>query len=412
VLPRGRGAFVTEYPSDRSQLADYKVHIIDLESGESRASVAGVSAVYARSGHLVYVIADGTMMAAGFDERSLALEGRSVALFDGVDVRPGGFTDITLSANGVLAYANNTGFGTPEVLVWASRDGRVRPVDPGWSGELELEGLALSPDATRLALEGRSLTGTDIWVKELDEGPLSRFTFDGKENSRPTWTPDGRWVTFARAVDGEFSIWRRPADGGGVAEFLATVAGSVEQMQWSADGSALLIGTVTGMGSDVFVFRPGVDSVPSPILAEAFNEAMPALSSDDRWLAYVSDESGRSEVYIRPFPDVAGSRWRISNDGGGAPVWSADGRTLFYRSMGGHGVVSADLTRGPTQGRVMWNLPEENNYEANDWNRLYDVSPDGRFIFIERAGGVSDVSGDLVIVQNFFEELKAKVGNE
>ncbi len=161
---------------------------------------------------------------------------------------------------------------------------------------------------------------------------------------------------------------------------------------------------------DIVALRPGVDSVPTAVVADVFDEFEPALSPDSRWLAYVSDESGRNEVYVRPFPNTRDGKWQISTDGAAEPVWSADGRNLFFRSLDGKSVWVAEMESGPSFAaiRVLIRPPPENDYERNQRNRLYDVAPDGRYVVIQRLG-TPDVSGDLVIVQNFSEDLRAKV---
>ena len=182
--------------------------------------------------------------------------------------------------------------------------------------------------------------------------------------------------------------------------------------EWSRNGDWLVISAGSPGSDDILAFRPGVDSTPIPIVASPFHEFEPALSPDGRFLAYVSDESGQREIYLRPFPNTDDGKWLISGGGGIEPAWSADSRELFFRDLTGQNIHVVDLTRGPSSAlrTTTVDLPRDKDYEVNSRNRLYDVGPDGRFAMIQRAGG-GDVSGDLIIVQNFFRELEEKVGD-
>ena len=325
-------------------------------------------------------------------------------------MRLGGTTDLSLSAAGTLVYTTE-GLNVPEQVVWVTPSGTTELVDPDWVRDVEFEGLTLSPDGSRLAIQIVTDSRSDIWIKQLDRGPLSRLTFGGTENGIPTWSPDGRYVAFGSLRDGDWSTWIKRADGSGAEELLVDLDRNIWETQWSSDGEWLVVSVNGPPGTDDIVgLRVGVDSVAVPLVADEFDEFEPALSPDARWLAYVSNESGRSEVYVRPFPNTDDGKWQISTGGGSEPVWSRDGESLYYRSPDFQTIMAADMSSGPNtvSRRVHIVLPTENNYESNPRNRLYDVAPDGRFVMLQRAG-TGDISGDLVIVQNFFEELKEKV---
>jgi Tol biopolymer transport system component len=184
-------------------------------------------------------------------------------------------------------------------------------------------------------------------------------------------------------------------------------------MEWSRDGEWMIVSVDGPPGTDdIVAIRIGQDSVPLPVIAEAFDEFEPALSPNGRWLAYVSNESGRNEVYVRTFPETADGKWQVSTDGAVEPAWGSDGTMLYFRSLDGQSILGADLSNGPSSAtsRVLVRMPAKNDYEQNTRNRLYDVAPDGRFVVIQRFG-TPDVSGDLVVVQNWFAEIKAKVGS-
>ena len=411
ILPNGKGIIVTTAPrrgTNASPGDRVSVQVFDLTTGAPRGAVTGALGRYARTGHLVYATPDGALLAAPFDQGSLTFTGRPVALLEGVDVRVQGITDVALSPAGTLAYTTRS-FNAPETVSWVDRDGSVAPVDPAWTRDWEFEGLALAPDGRRAAVVIESGSRGDVWIKQLDRGPVSRLTFAGDYNAAPTWTPDGRLVTYVSLSQGRPAVRRVAADGSGGDSLLFEFDRDIHYAETSRDGRWLVVSVAVG-SDDILALRVGQDTLPRPVLAEPFDEFLPALSPDGRWLAYVSDESGRYEVYLRPFPDTHTAKWQLSTDGGTEPLWRADGRELFFRSLDRTRVLSVGLGGGPTAAtpRVVARLPATDDFEGNPRNRLYDAAANGRFLMIQRANA-TDVSGDLVVVLNWFEELRAKV---
>jgi serine/threonine-protein kinase len=407
ILPNGKGVIATVTSDNANEHWEYQVHLFDLATGQSRGAVVGQYGLYAKSGHLVYVTAEGTLMAAPMDQDALTLTGPSVAIIDGLDARTSGGTDVALADDGTLVYAT-TGINTAERIVWASPGGGTTAVDASWTKDEEFEGLALSPDGGRLAVTIIDNTRSDVWIKQLDRGPLTRLTFDGEANFNPVWTPDGLSVTYV-SRRGRPELWTRRADGSGEARKLLELDEDYREMSWTADGTWLVLRT--NASDDIWAIRPGVDSAPIPLVVSDFETRGPVVSPDGRWLAYHSDESGDEQIYLRPFPDVEQGRWQLSTDGGAFPMWSADGKYLYYGSEG-QTIVQLDMTSGPAAATVTARIvmPAQNEYERNSGNVMYAVAPDGRFIVVERTGK-GDISGNLVLVQNFFEELRAKAGN-
>ena len=418
VLPGGKGIIVTAIPEGSQQASaggaivgiGLQVQVFDLASGASRVSVAGAFGTYAPTGHLVYVTQDRTLLAARFDESSLELQGRPTALLEGIDVRNEGITDLALSSSGTLAYTTVSA-NAPETVSWVTRDGAAARVDPAWTRDWEFEGLALSPDGRRAAVAIEDAARGDVWVKHLDRGPLSRLTFAGDYNGAPTWSPDGRSVVFVSFRRGNGDVWSKPADGSGSDSLLLDLDRNIYFAEWSRDGEWLIASVEGSPGTDdILAFRPGVDTAPRPIIADTFDEFLPALSPDGRWIAYVSNESGRNEIYLRRFPDVGGGRWQLSTDGGTEPIWDATGRELYFRDAERATIMAVDLSSGPgaPTSRTLTRLPAEDDFEVNPRNRLFDRARDGRFLMIQRAGA-TDVSGHLVVVLNWFQELKERV---
>ncbi len=414
ALPDGRGLLLTIVASS---VEDSRIAVVGPEGGEPREILTGVQAYYASSGHVVYVTAEGTLMAAPFDLRSLEVTGPSVALLEGVQVNPNSVSQFALSETGTLLYKTG-GVGGSNEFVWVTRSGQATPVEAGWSfvpgGN---PGWSLSPDGARLALKAETQAGADIWVKQLPDGPLSRLTFYEGIDIRPRWAPDGESVTFLSNRSGNFDVWSRRADGTGEPEVLSpggSSGGNPGVGFWSPDGEWMVLRTG---GRHILALRPGVDSVPLPLLTEEYDEQAPALSPDGRWLAYVSTETGSPEVFVRPFPDVDSGKWQISTDGGVQPVWAHNGRELFYID-GSRALVATQVETASSfqvgGKETLFTLPP--GYNSGAVSILYDIAPDDqRFLMYRPYQGDSQEDpgppSQLILVQNFFEELKRLVPN-
>jgi serine/threonine-protein kinase len=404
VLPNGKGVlFTVQYGG--TMVSDIAVG--ELETGAHRVLVRGVYARYTASGHLLYVTADGTLMIQPFDQDVLRLTGEAVAIVEGLSVGLVGAVDLAVSSTGTLMYVTATGVSNE--MVWVTRDGTAEEIDPGWTGNFR--SLALSPDGTQLAVSIFQNNEQHIWVKQLDRGPLPMLTSEGTSNDRPAWTPDGRAVTFSSNRDGASDLHKRRADGSAFAELLLRDERLIGRSIYSEDG-AWLVYVLFGRGisTDIHAIRPGVDSVGTPLLAAAgVNEQAPALSPNGRWLAYVSDESGRFEVYVVPFPN-ADAKWPVSSNGGTDPVWSHSGRELFYKD-GNNELITAEVVPGTTfavgEQRALFSTMA---YRAATTQGNYGVTADAQRFVMIRVSGSGD-AGELIVVENFFEELKAKVGN-
>jgi len=411
VLPNGKGVLF-RMRSSGQDLNEYDIAVVNVLTGERKPIVRGLVARYAASGHLVFGTADGNLLAASFDQDKLEMTGSPTPLLEGLGVGPRGGVDFQFSATGTLVYATGSAAGAAD-LVWVNRQGAAELVDPEWEGNRGVQSIALSPDGSRLAasLMAAAGAGEHIWVKQLDTGPASRITFEGAANLRPAWTPDGRSVLFLSDRGDAGALYRKRADGTGPAEFLMTHELALAEGVQSPDGRWLVTRTsssVRGSG-DIMAFRIGVDTALVPLLATRFGEVTPALSPDGRYLAYASNESGRREVYVRPFPNVDEARWQVSTNGGIEPTWAHSGQELFYFNFNDE-LVSAQVQTTPTfmvgDQRALFSAV---TYGRSGVHQSYAVSPDDQRFIMMRFQGSTD-SG-LVIVQNFFEELKAKVAN-
>lgn len=272
-------------------------------------------------------------------------------------------------------------------------------------------GWSLSPDGRQVALRIGGSAGLDIWVKDLEGGTLSRLTFDPAEERKPRWFPDGASVLFVSRRRGDLDVWSRRADGTGSDELVYDHPIGIAEALWSPDGSWLVVRTagtqdIAG-GRDIVGVHVGAGGTVVPLLAAEYDEAAPALSPDGRWLAYSTTETGRHEIYVRPFPDVSAGVWQITTDGGSAPVWAHNGRELFYVDAGRRLIVvrfAVDPRFRVFGTQPLFTIPA--GVSLAQVSALYDVSPDDqRFLMGRVYGGAQRSEPELVVVRNFFGEL-------
>ena len=395
ALPGGRGVLVGLVRKRGTPDIAY----VDVDRGEMRVLRRGIRAFYAATGHLIVVEGDGTVVALAFDAKRGRLTGDPVAVLDHVRVESGPTATIALGANGTLVFSQYR--ATPRV-VRVTRAGKATVVDPNWiSG---VGGVALSADGKRLALDQIVEGRPEIWVKTLDEGPITRIVSGGSQTYRPFWSPDGRWVGFISDMSGIGAAYRAASDGSGTIELLATSPKSVDEAGWSRDGQWLLLRLGAGGGRDIYAMHIGVDSVPKPIVATPGRRIRPALSPDGRWLAYGSNANGKDEVYVRSFPGGGGGQWQVSIAGGTEPTWSHSGHELFYREPGGM-LVSAAIRADPEfQVVSRQRLFSAAAYRTDGRNRAYAVALDDQsFLFVDPQ---QPHTGELTVVLNWFVELQ------
>jgi DNA-binding SARP family transcriptional activator/Tol biopolymer transport system component len=408
VLPNGKGVLFTVTYGEKGVKGrfSYAIAVAEIPSGKHRVIVQ--HAIFARyaSGHLLYVKDDKRLMAVPFDQNSMTVTGEPIALTEGIRMGRGGSADLAISEIGTLIYSTGAETGRQE-LVWVTRQGKADAVDPEWSGEF-LHFPALSPDGKRVAVT-RSANGepSKIWIKRLDRGPSIQLAGDGV-NFQPAWSPDGRSVTFtANPTKGSSYLGIVPADGGAPGAVQLRRTGNLFNAGWSPDGKWLIFGTdIAAPGAcDILAMRPGVDTAPIPVVATPFTETAPAISPNGRWLAYSSNESGKNDIYVAPFPNTRGGKWAISTDGGTEPLWSHRGTELFYRDASGNLVavgVNADLTFSVGRSRVLFPAA---GYASLRFTPQYAVARDDRrFLMIRPLETKSP--DNIIVVENWFEELK------
>jgi serine/threonine-protein kinase len=410
VLPDAKGLLFRLRHAGQGP-ADFEIMAMALPHGPAHSLVRGIYARYAPTGHLLVVTADGKLIAIPFDPKKLELTGAPVALIEGIGVRNGGFNvDLALSGNGTLAYTTGGTLGSRRA-VWVSREGGITPTDPSWDPQGVISSASLSSDGKAVAVDLSREGRRDIWVKRLPDGPFSRITFSDTSSVRPAWSADNRDILYItdRAGSGVGSVYRRRADGTGVAS-LAVSSSTVDigQVTPSRDGRWLLLRTAPiGAGStDILGLRAGDTSLVS-LVASPAAEFFPSLSPDGRWLAYASNESGRSEVYVRPFPETATAKWQVSTAGGNEPLWANSGRELLYIN-GKTEMVSAEVPPGPTfsvgRQKVLFSVALLSRPGPVP---SFSLSPDDQRFLMVREGETAQQS-ELVLAENWMQGLKGK----
>jgi len=401
VLPAGRGVlFIVRRGGDSSAS---QIAVVDLATGQHRELLPGVRVVYAETGHLVYVSADGALGAVPFDPESLALAGEPIVLTGGVQVGQFGNVAITISGDGQLLYVAGRESDASAQLVWVDRNGSEVLLEDGWTGGFRT--VALAPDGTRVATSIAERGEEHVWVKTLDGGPLQRLSSLGQLNWRPQWRPDGAAVGYMSDRVGAVRAYVGLVDSSLDDEELVPGLDGVEEILWTPDATEVVFrqgGGLSGGTRDIWVLPVG-DSEPEPLLATEANERVPDLSPDGSWLAYMSDAA----LMVRPFPS-GNAEWTVAADGVREPLWSPAGDEIFYRNDADE-MVAVAVETNPTFALLgTQTLFDASQYRNESNHRAYDVSADGqRFLMIREAAQV----GDLVWVQNFFEELKARVPN-
>ena len=334
-------------------------------------------------------------MAAPFDPRKLAITGGAVPVIEGV--LP---LQYSFSSTGSLVYVPGSSQAPQLRLVWVDRNGGEQPVPAAVHNYVMPR---ISPDGRRAAAAIEE-ADSQIWLYDLGRDTLTRLTFEGDLNVDPVWTPDGRRIVFKGT--GNRLFWQ-PADGSGAAEAMTNGALSTNDIpsSWSPDGQAMAI--VETIGPQSVWILPLQDRKPQLFDRGQTNETAPRFSPDGHWIAYASSESGRSEIYVRPYPGPGG-KYQISTEGGTETVWNPKGRELFYRS--GNKMIAVEVT---TQGAFSAGKPRvlfEGAYVPTPRSLPnYDVSPDGQRFLMLRAAEQAQAPTQINVVLNWFEDLKRRV---
>ncbi|MDA2924795.1 protein kinase, partial [Acidobacteria bacterium AH-259-L09] len=342
---------------------------------------------YASTGHLLFT-RDGALMAQPFDLDRLELAGEAFPIVDPFATSYAPTAAFSVSMTNSLAYKVSETRGTNSELAWFDRSGKQLGV-VGLNGAYGTP--ALSPDGKFVAFN-RGLPA-DIWILEIPNGRTSRITFDPERDTNPVWSPDGQTIAFRSFRDGQVNVYQRAVGVVGEAKPLLTSDARKELLDWSPDGRFLAFGSAF----DLWALPLFGDSNPVRVTATPFNEGNPRISPDGRWIAYESDESGTPgrEVYIQSFPEP-GPKYRVSTRGGTQPVWSRDGKELFYIGAGST-LMSVPIKPSGSSLEVGSPTPLFETRLAPD-HRSYDVSADGRFLLNVIA---ADLIAPITVILNW-----------
>jgi Tol biopolymer transport system component/tRNA A-37 threonylcarbamoyl transferase component Bud32 len=353
---------------------------------------AGWAAFY--DGFVAWVQATGTLVAAPWDDRLGSLGSTPQVIATNVRINPGAPPQVAFSDNGSLVY-------TParlSELVQVDRAGRAEVLS---SVPRRYHNPRVSPDGSRILLDIFDEV-RDLWLFQIRDATLSRLTFDS-DGHDPLWMPDGRSVLYSRSRTNTVGVSRRRVDGSTESDSILHQGAQITAHSVTPDGATAVVSELGALGDFNLLRLSLTDRKVVPILRTNFNEMFPAISPDGRWLAYATDESGQSEVYVRPLADAAG-RILVSQNGGTEAVWSRNGRELFYRSVHEPTLMAAVIQTRPELRVVSRNkLFDVTDYESAAPHANYDVTPDGQFIFV-RNPRVSE----LVYVQNWTELIRRR----
>jgi eukaryotic-like serine/threonine-protein kinase len=409
VLPKGQALLYATGGSSGAFSDDAAIIAQSLTTGQQKTLVqGGASPQYLSTGHLIYA-QGGRLLAAPFDVSRLEVTGAAVPILEDVWQGSAGYSAYSLSTSGSAAYINGgeAGGTQPSKLSWVDSSGVARALI---ETAHRFSTPNISPDGRRVALTNANVTAApDVWVAELARGTLTRLTFGkpGDQAAAPVWTPDGKRVIYSVSSGTGYKLMRRAADGSGAEEMLFSSNDVMYPMTCSPDGQLVVFVRNKGSGGlDLWVLELAGEHQARPLIESSFSTGQAQISPDGRWLAYVSGESGRWQVFIQPFPGLGG-KWQISTTEGVEPRWSRDGRRLFYRTGNKMMVVEIDGQAGfaASSPRLLFEQP----YARFPVLSAYDVAPDGQHFVMLKEEGAQLAEFELRVVLNWAEEVKRRL---
>ena len=421
VLSDGETMFFTVRQRESGEVNETTIVAQSLPTGERKILVEnGADARFASTGHLVFARA-GALMAAAFDPERVEVTGGAVVVLEsvrqGVNAENTAWNTMSgqfaFSPSGILVHVpGGVWSDRKHSLVWVDHEGVVQPLStpPG-----AYYAPRLSPDGSRVVVSPWGFNHQDIWVHDLARGTFSRLTFEDFLEGYPTWTPDGDRITFTSDRSGRYDVYEIPADGSGFLEHPAALENAFP-VSWSPNGGVLSCVRQTAERGQVSIWMLPREGEPWPFIKSQFWESSPTFSPDGRWLAYTSQQSGRFEVYVTPYPGP-GPRVQISSDGGVSPAWAPNGGELYF--LGPHdtdGRVSmwvVDITMEPDLSVGDSRTLFKGHYLREVFTRSYDVAPDGKkFLMVARGPEPDEPVTHMHVTLNWFEELKRLVPTE
>jgi Tol biopolymer transport system component len=398
-LPDGRHFLYTSI----SATGSLSVYIGSVDGRERTLLLQDAANVQYAPSRLVFV-RSATLVTQPFDAERRLLTGDAVPLVEGIGINPFTRTGLfSVSATGLLAYQAGAAFLSQ--LTWFDRAGRKTSV---LGDSADYNTVNLSPDGTRAAVSLRDTSGNmDLWLVDVARGVATRFTFDPADERLGVWSPDGTRIAFDSARQGRATLYIKAANGSGPEDVVEASSLDKYATSWSTDGRFLLYNSGSGTpqtGNDVWILPLFGDRKPYPFLQTPFNEGRAQFAPDGRWIAYHSNESGRNEVYVAPFPGPGG-KWQVSTAGGGSPRWRRDGKEIFYVALDGTLMAAAVSSRGAAF--EVGNVSRLFNPRMRDqfFGIPYDVSADGQR-FLVNTLPERPVSSPISLVVNWPGLLK------
>jgi Tol biopolymer transport system component len=366
------------------------IRVGSIDSAESKPLFESDSRALYASGH-VFFVRQNTLFAQPFDSGRLETTGEPIAISEDVRTFPlNGRSAFSASTNGVLVYRTGTvASGRP--LAWYDRSGNQIAIVP--DSTALYSGLSLAADDRHVMAQIEEGNSSDLWMIDLAQGTRLRITSDPKSEGSPVLSPDGRMVAFTSDRDGVDDLFRKRADGSGDEQVLLKSTVRKYPTHWSRGLISFTAFDAKG-NLDLWILEP--DREPRPYLQTAFSEHGGQLSPDERWMLYTSDEAGRNAIFLRPFPDANGGKWRVSGASVGvAPRWRADGREIFYADEAGR-IVAVPVKLGGAFPEL--GLPQVLFRTGGLGRAQYEVSRDGtRFLAPLRDGSQPDAPLSVVL---------------
>ena len=411
LLPGGKAMIYTVSLDGISSYDDARIDLWDLTTGKHKPLVTGgTSAIYSPSGHIIYARA-GKLFAVPFDLKRQEVTGSAFEVLSGVMMsRDTGAAEFRLSNRGDLAYVPGAAEGGDRTLVWVDRSGKAEPLPLPPASYLYPR---ISPDGRSLAVEIEG-PNHDFYVYDFARSVLSKMTTDGLSHD-PVWTPDGKRLAFRSWQAGGMTMWWMPVDRSSSAIRLDPNGTRQSPVSFSPDGKFLTFDQKDPQTrDDAWLLPIGEPGAPRAIAKSRSGEGSAKFSPDGRWIAYSSDESGKEEIYVQPFPGL-GPKLQVSNNGGTDPVWRRSGGELYYRSGNKMMVVSVTTSQPEFRASAPKQLWEGNYSDGAGAScgmpgvssSNYDVTPDGQHFLMVRDDN-QGFSKRIVVVLNWAEELKAK----
>jgi eukaryotic-like serine/threonine-protein kinase len=407
ILPGGKAVVFTIGSLDS---VDYylaaKIAVQSLETGKSEIlPVEGTFARYDPAGYMV-LAQRGGLFAVPFDVKRLKVTGTPMRVLDDVAMDAStGAIDFSLSRTGSLSYLPGGWYNADFVLAWVDRKGIVQPLPAPARAYINAH---VSPDGKRVAVSDQGGASSGIWVYDIPRGTTMRLTYSTDRS--PLWTPDGKRIVYMVESNRAFAIKWKPADGSGAEETLLGAQSYTQvPVSWSPDGKFLAytsVGGPTFSGVRIWILPLEGKREPQEFVKTGTIPGAARFSPDGHWIAYGSNESGRPEVYVQPFPGPGG-KWQISSEGGNWPVWARSGGELFY--LNGSKIMSVAVTTQPgfaaSTPRLLADVPVQTSsfYGANG---EFDVSPDGEHFLFLKAREQNALPGEVRVVLNWDEGLK------